>query len=71
LNLLSYLLAGDKAYDIDPLDCDLAERYGIEMIAPHRGVRRSQTQDGRPLRRYRNVDESSGLSLGSITLVGW
>jgi len=34
-------LAGDKACDIDPLDCDLPERYGIEMIAPHRGVRRS------------------------------
>ena len=28
---------------------------GIEMIAPHRGNRTadSQTQDGRPLRRYR------------------
>ena len=35
------------------LDRDLAKRYGIVMIAPHRGVRRSPTQDGRPLRRYR------------------
>jgi hypothetical protein len=34
-------------------DRDLAERYGIVMIAPHRGVRRVPTQDGRPLRRYR------------------
>src|SRR5437868_4173361 len=44
---------GDKAYDSDRLDRDLAERYGIEMIAPHRGERRTPTQDGRPLRRYR------------------
>ena len=43
---------GDKAYDSDRLDCALAERYDIEMIAPHRGVRRKPTQDGRPLRRY-------------------
>jgi len=32
---------------------DLAERYGIEIIAPHRGMRQTPTQDGRPLRRYR------------------
>ena len=54
LDTLPARLIGDKAYDSDPLDCDLAERYGIEMIAPHSGVRRSPTQDGRPLRRYRN-----------------
>jgi transposase len=35
------------------LDQDLAERYGIEMIAPHRGLRREPTQDGSALRRYR------------------
>jgi transposase len=35
------------------LDRDLAERYGITMIAPHRGERREPTQDGRSLRRYR------------------
>jgi transposase len=29
-------LIGDKAYDSDRLDPDLAKRYGIEMIAPHR-----------------------------------
>jgi hypothetical protein len=29
-------LIGDKAYDSDRLDRDLAERYGIEMIALHR-----------------------------------
>jgi transposase len=46
-------LIGDKAYDSDRLDRALAERYGIEMIAPHRRVRRKSTQDGRPLRRYR------------------
>lgn len=45
---------GDKAYDSDDLDEDLAEA-GIEMIAPHRKNRRPEnvTQDGRPLRRYK------------------
>jgi hypothetical protein len=43
---------GDKAYDSDLLDRELAEHYGIEMIAPYRGERRTPTQDGRPLRRY-------------------
>jgi transposase len=53
LDTLPPRLIGDKAYDSDRLDRDLAERYGIEMIAPHRGERREPTQDGRPLRRYR------------------
>ena len=53
LDTLPARLIGDKAYDSDRLDRDLAERYGIEMIAPHRGQRRTPTQDGRPLRRYR------------------
>ena len=44
-------LIGDKAYDSDPLDEELATA-GIEMIAPHRGNRKKPaTQDGRPLRR--------------------
>jgi len=45
---------GDKAYDSDPLDWELAQQ-GIEMIAPHRKNRKPQnaTQDGRSLRRYR------------------
>ena len=38
-------LIGDKAYD-SALDRDLAERYGIDMIEPHRGERREPTQDG-------------------------
>ena len=44
---------GDKAYDSDRLDEELAEQ-GIEMIAPHRSTRKLEniTQDGRPLRRY-------------------
>lgn len=45
-------LIGDKAYDSDPLDAELAE-LGIEMIAPHHPKRKRKTQDGRPLRRYR------------------
>jgi len=53
LDTLPARLIGDQAYDSDRLDHDLAERYGIEMIAPHRGERRTPTQNGRPLRRYR------------------
>lgn len=45
-------IIGDKAYDDDRLDDELADD-GIEMIAPHRANRRpeNKTQDGRPLRR--------------------
>jgi transposase len=46
-------LIGDKAYDSDPLDEELAEQ-GIEMIAPHKSNRKKvATQDGRVLRRYK------------------
>jgi transposase len=44
-------LIGDKAYDSDKLDAQLA-LDGIEMIAPNR-ANRSITQDGRSLRRYK------------------
>jgi len=44
-------LIGDRAYDSDVLDAELAF-LGIEMIAPNRR-NRSKTQDGRPLRRYK------------------
>ena len=44
---------GDKAYDRDRLEAELAEQ-GIEMSAPHRHSRKFEniTQDGRSLRRY-------------------
>ena len=46
-------LIGDKAYDSDALDAQLAAA-GVEMIAPHRSNRsKTVTQDGRKLRRYR------------------
>ncbi len=46
-------LIGDRAYDSDPLDTELA-KMGIEMIAPHRRNRKKRkTQDGRKLRRYK------------------
>ncbi len=47
-------IIGDKAYDSDKLDEELAGQ-GIEMIAPHRSNRKPEnvTQDGRPLRRYK------------------
>ena len=46
------LADGDRAYDSDGLDAELAE-LGVEMIAPHNPTRKRLTQDGRPLRRYR------------------
>lgn len=46
-------LIGDKAYDSDRLDERLLKHYGIELIAPNKINRRTPTQDGRPLRRYR------------------
>jgi transposase len=46
-------LVGDKAYDSDALDSRLLEERGVELISPHRSNRRSVTQDGRSLRRYR------------------
>ena len=44
-------LIGDKAYDSDLLDEEMAYE-GIEMISPNRTNRRKRTQDGRKLRRY-------------------
>lgn len=45
-------LIGDRAYDSDKLDEELA-KDGVDMIAPHRSNRKKRkTQDGRSLRRY-------------------
>jgi transposase len=49
---LPKILIGDKAYDSDPLDRELAA-MGIEMVSPHHPRRRRKTQDGRKLRRYK------------------
>ncbi len=46
------VLLGDKAYDSDGLDNRLLNVYGTELIAPNR-KRRTKTQDGRKLRRYK------------------
>ena len=47
-------LIGDRAYDSDPLDAQIRERFGVQLIAPHNSTRsRKATQDGRLLRRYR------------------
>lgn len=51
-NALPKILIGDKAYDSDPLDRELAA-MGIEMISPHHPRRRRKTQDARKLRRYK------------------
>lgn len=45
-------ILGDKAYDSDKLDAELAEK-GIEMICPNKINRIKKTQDGRQLRRYK------------------
>ena len=45
-------LIGDRAYDSDPLDAQLAAR-GVDMIAPNLCTRKQQTQDLRKLRRYK------------------
>ncbi|HEY6467229.1 MAG TPA: IS5 family transposase [Candidatus Acidoferrales bacterium] len=47
-------LIGDRAYDSDPLDARIRERFGVQLVAPHNPTRsRKATQDGRVLRRYR------------------
>ena len=47
-------MIGDRAYDSDPLDQRIQQRYGLQLIAPHKFVRVAiATQDGRCLRRYR------------------
>jgi hypothetical protein len=55
MNIPARLIGEDRAYDSDPLDYQqLATKQGIELIAPHRYNRRApDTQDGRPLRRYK------------------
>ncbi len=46
-------MIGDSAYNSDPLDQCLRQKYRIHLIAPHkRNRRRKKTQDGRELRRY-------------------
>jgi IS4 transposase len=47
-------LVGDRAYDSDVLDRNLAKKH-VEMIAPHKKNRldETKTQDGRSLRRYK------------------
>ena len=45
-------LIGDKAYDSDPLDRELAT-LGVDMVAPNLSTRAIQSQDRRKLKRYR------------------
>jgi transposase len=46
-------LIGDRAYDSDRHDEWVKAQYGTELIAPHNPGRKTKTQDGRPLRRYK------------------
>ncbi len=52
VDALPIKLIGDRAYDSDPLDIELAE-HGIEMIAPNLSTRAIQSQDRRKLRCYK------------------
>lgn len=46
-------LIGDRAFDSDPLDERLSH-LGLKRMAPHKSNRRKPpTQEGRPLRRYK------------------
>jgi len=51
-NELPKILIGDRAYDSDPLDRELAA-MGVEMISPAHPRRRNKLPDGRKLRRYK------------------
>ena len=54
LEELPQIVIGDKAYDSDKLDQQLAEERGVELVSPHKRNRRQPaTQDGRTLRRYK------------------
>jgi transposase len=54
LNNVPGKVIGDRAYDSDKLDKRLAQERGVEMIAPHKGNhKKTVTQDGRALRRFR------------------
>jgi transposase len=47
-------MIGDRAYDSDPLDVQIRQRFGVQLVAPHKSTRtKAPTQDGRVLRRYR------------------
>ena len=47
-------MIGDKAYDSDPLDRELKQKYRLDLIAPHKRNRKAPaTQDGRPLTSYK------------------
>ena len=40
-------LIGDRAYDSDPLDAQIRERFGVELVAPHRGFDVTQSEFAR------------------------
>ena len=47
-------MISDRAYDSDPLDVQIRERFGVQLLAPHKCTRsKAPTQDRRVLRRYR------------------
>ena len=41
-------MIGDRAYDSDPLDAQIRERYGVQLIAPHNSYAHPQSHARRP-----------------------
>jgi len=58
-------LIADKAYDSDELDHRLQLQMGIELIAPHRGNRKSN-----PAKMGANSDATNGAGKSSGSLPG-
>ena len=65
-------MIGDRAYDSDPLDQRIHERYGVQLIAPHKFVRvAAATQDGRVLRRWKVERLFAWLHNFRRTVIRW
>jgi hypothetical protein len=53
-------MISERAYDCDPLDQRLRQKYGIRLIVPHKyNRRRKSTQDGPELPRCCPAGKSS------------
>src|SRR5882762_741337 len=65
-------LIGDRAYDSHPLNVQIRERFGVELVAPHTSTRsRKAMQDGRVCAVTVDVGKSSACSPGFTIFVAW
>ena|SRR5215469_4987682 len=63
-------LIGDRAYDSDPLDTQICERFGVQLIAPHTSMRSEKPHKTAGCCAVTGaVGRSSVCLLGSITFV--